>query len=412
MLQKDVKFEWLEKCQKTLLTEAPILVQLESGKEFVIFSDVSLNGLGCVLMQEGKVIAYASRQLKPHKKNYPTHGLELAAIVFALKILRHHLFGEKCHIFTDHKSLKWLKLLKDYELVIGYHLGKANVVADALSRKFLFTLRAMNTKFTKLRKVIKNFKLKEFSANRLVIQTIRLGPMTKILHEAHSGCLSIHPGSTKMYNDLKKLTEPTRNKGSTHQWSNDQGTDIVEHVYEFTGNLYEALEEDHDMPKNSDKPPYDSYEMPSCETSRTENSEVLSSMLAMMAQMIKMMQEIFEALPPRQEDMSDVHNSDHKNPCTIDNHDEIYGEIQSELVTKDHVDELDIIETISDPIDMAVEVTVNLEVKDELTTNMEPKHILNASVEEPIHFLAIVEKVPTDKVKDFDSFSFDNGSKA
>ena len=93
---------------KALLTEAPILVQPELGKEFVIFSDASLNGLGCVLIQEGKVIAYASRQLKPHEKNYPTHDLELAAIVFALKTWRHYFYGEKCHIYMDHKSLKYL----------------------------------------------------------------------------------------------------------------------------------------------------------------------------------------------------------------------------------------------------------------------------------------------------------------
>ncbi|KAG8485758.1 hypothetical protein CXB51_019146 [Gossypium anomalum] len=164
LLQKDVKFNWSEKCQKsfdqlkTYLTEAPVLVQPESGKEFVIYSDASLLGLGCVLMQEGRVVAYASRQLKPHEKNYPTHDLELAAIVFAIKIWRHYLFGEKCHVFSDHKSLKylmtqrelnlrqrrWLELLKDYELVIDYHPGKANVVADALNRKSLFALRAMN----------------------------------------------------------------------------------------------------------------------------------------------------------------------------------------------------------------------------------------------------------------------------
>ena len=121
-----------------------------------MYSDASLNGLGCVLMQKGKVIAYASRQLKPHEKNYPTHDLELAAIVFALKIWRHYLFGEKCHMFSDHKSLKylmtqkdfnlqqrrWFELLKDYELVIDYHPGKANVVADALSRKSLFAMNA------------------------------------------------------------------------------------------------------------------------------------------------------------------------------------------------------------------------------------------------------------------------------
>ena len=124
----------------------------------MIFSDASLNGLGCVLMQEGKVVAYASRQLKPHEKNYPTHDLELAAIVFALKIWRHYLYGEKCFIYTDHKSLKyfpsqrelnlrqrrWMELIKDYDCVIDYHMGKANVVADALSRKTMQTLRMLN----------------------------------------------------------------------------------------------------------------------------------------------------------------------------------------------------------------------------------------------------------------------------
>ncbi|KAG8496934.1 hypothetical protein CXB51_008104 [Gossypium anomalum] len=140
LLQKDVKFKWSEKCQKSF-DEAPVLVQPESGKEFFIYSDASLLGLGCVLMQEGRVVAYASRQLKPHEKNYPNHDLELAALVFALKIWRHYLFGERCHVYSDHKSLKylitqkdlnlrqkcWLELLKDYEFVINYHPRKANV---------------------------------------------------------------------------------------------------------------------------------------------------------------------------------------------------------------------------------------------------------------------------------------------
>ena len=122
LLRKDVKFEWTEECQqsfeelKKLLTEAPVLIQPESGKEFVVYSDASLNGLGCVLMQEGKVVAYASRQLKPHERNYPTHDLELAAVVFALKIWRHYLYGEKCRVYTDHKSLKYLMSQKDLNL--------------------------------------------------------------------------------------------------------------------------------------------------------------------------------------------------------------------------------------------------------------------------------------------------------
>ena len=116
---------------------------------FDVFCDASRNGLGCVLMQEGRVIAYASNQLRKHEVNYPTHDLELPAVVHALKIWRHYLLGNKCHIYTDHKNLKyiftqselnmrqerWLELIKDYDLEVHYHPGKANVVAGALSRK-------------------------------------------------------------------------------------------------------------------------------------------------------------------------------------------------------------------------------------------------------------------------------------
>ncbi len=114
----------------------------------MVYCDASGLGLGCVLMQHGKVIAYASRQLKQHEKNYLTHDLELAAMVFALKIWRHYLYGEKFEVYSDHKSLKylfsqkemnmrqrrWMELIKDYDCDIIYHPGKANVVADALSR--------------------------------------------------------------------------------------------------------------------------------------------------------------------------------------------------------------------------------------------------------------------------------------
>ena len=103
-------------------------------------------------------VAYASRQLKQHEKNYPTHDLELAVIVFVLKIWRHYLYGEKCFIYTDHKSLKylpsqlelnlrqrkWVELIKDYDFVIDSHPRKANVVANALNIKSVQTLRALN----------------------------------------------------------------------------------------------------------------------------------------------------------------------------------------------------------------------------------------------------------------------------
>ena len=134
---------------KQKLTTAPVLTLPDIHRDFVIYCDASRQGLGCVLMQDGKVVAYASCQLRTHEQNYPTHDLELAAVVHALKIWRHYLIGNKCEIFTDHKSLKyiftqpdlnlrqrrWLELVKDYNLEIHYHPGKANVVADALSRK-------------------------------------------------------------------------------------------------------------------------------------------------------------------------------------------------------------------------------------------------------------------------------------
>ena len=109
---------------KIAINYAPILALLVEGKEYTICSDASKNGLACVLMQEEKVVAYASWQLKPYEKNYPTHDLELAALVFALKIWIHYLYGVPCKIFTDYQSWNylnlrkrcWLEFLKDYDL--------------------------------------------------------------------------------------------------------------------------------------------------------------------------------------------------------------------------------------------------------------------------------------------------------
>jgi hypothetical protein len=127
----------------------PVLkLPIESGN-LVVYNDALKEGLGSVLIQNDKVIAYASHQLKDYEQNYPTHDLELPAIVFALKIWRHYLYSKKCKIYTDHKSIKylftqnelnirqmrWLELIKDYDCEINYHPGKANVVANALSRK-------------------------------------------------------------------------------------------------------------------------------------------------------------------------------------------------------------------------------------------------------------------------------------
>ncbi|GKF70436.1 putative reverse transcriptase domain-containing protein, partial [Tanacetum coccineum] len=124
------------------LCEASILVLPEGTEDMVVYSDALYSGLGCVLIQRGKVITYASRQLKKHEENYPTHDLEFAVVVFALKIWRHYLYGVKFIIYTDHRSLqyflekkdpnmwqrRWLDLLKDYDCEILYHPSKANVV--------------------------------------------------------------------------------------------------------------------------------------------------------------------------------------------------------------------------------------------------------------------------------------------
>jgi hypothetical protein len=159
LLEKSVDFSWTDERQKVFeelkkrLTTVPVLTLPDQSKRFTVYCDASRDGLGCVLMQEGRVIAYASRQLRRHELNYPTHDLELAAVVHALKIWRHYLFGQRCDIYTDHKSLKyiftqselnmrqrrWLELVKDYDLEIHYHPGKANVVADALRERVMLT---------------------------------------------------------------------------------------------------------------------------------------------------------------------------------------------------------------------------------------------------------------------------------
>ncbi|KAK9166712.1 hypothetical protein Scep_001903 [Stephania cephalantha] len=155
LTKKDVPFNWSKECDdaftqlKMRLTTAPVLVLPEPGKELTVHTDACGTGLGCVLMQGDNVIAYLSRQLRTRERNYPVHDLELAAVVFALKVWRHYLYGERFTLYTDHKSLKylftqkdlnmrqrrWLELLKDYNFSIEYQRGKANVIADAMSRR-------------------------------------------------------------------------------------------------------------------------------------------------------------------------------------------------------------------------------------------------------------------------------------
>ncbi|KAK8574402.1 hypothetical protein V6N12_062096 [Hibiscus sabdariffa] len=170
---------------KEALITAPVLVRPVSGKEVVVYSDASYFGLGWVLMQEGRVVAYASGQLKTREKNYPTHDIELAAVVFALKIWRHYLYGER--------QRRWLELLKDHDLSIEYHPGKANVVADALSRRVAVELRAMFARLSISR---------DGGLDRVVVPDDGELRQT-ILTKAHSSPFAMHPGSAKMYRDLK-----------------------------------------------------------------------------------------------------------------------------------------------------------------------------------------------------------------
>jgi hypothetical protein len=272
LLENDKKFKWMPACEasflelKKRLMTAPILVMPDMEKPFSIYCDVSGQGLGCVLMQDGHVVTYVSRQLRKHEAHYLTYDFELAAMVHALKIWRNYLMGKRCELYTDHKSLKyiftqpnlnfrqrWLELIKHYDLGINYHPGKANVVVDALSRRsHLSQLVVDNMKFELCEfdmlnlRIIVNTKAMEMEVGSSLLQEIRRCQLEdekiqeikhnikeekspgfseddegvlwykgricvpninelkdKILHEAHESTYSIHPRGNKIYHDLK-----------------------------------------------------------------------------------------------------------------------------------------------------------------------------------------------------------------
>src|SRR3954470_10334173 len=298
LLHKGVKFEWTVKCQESFqalkdkLTSPPVLAPPDTQKDFVIYCDASRQGLGCVLMQERKVIAYASRQLRAHEENYPTHDLELAAVILALKQWRHYLLSNRCEIFTDHQSLKylftqpdlnlrqqrWMEIVADFDLGISYTPGKANVMADASSRKSycnhlqihkvqpslveefrklnlhivppgalapppkefqkmnlcvipqgslytlavepdlvssIKTIQGYDSEVHKIKRDLKEGKPSYFTIagdgalyfkGRLVVpcKEENLNMTRKVMKEAHDTPLCIHPGSTKMYQDIRQ----------------------------------------------------------------------------------------------------------------------------------------------------------------------------------------------------------------
>jgi hypothetical protein len=275
LLEKGKEFKWIHKCQESFnqlrfkLMSSLVLIMPDLRKGFDIYCDAYRQGLRCVLMQEGHVIAYVSRQLRKHELNYPTHDLELAVVVHALKIWRHYIMGTKCQVYTDHKSLKyiftqkdlnlmqhrWLELIKDYDLEIHYHRGKANLVADALSRKehvhaaivtqlpdeLVEDFEKLNlgivahaegitieleptleqeihkgqigdAKIQEIKDLMAEGRGLDFTKdeqgtiwfkNRICVPKIDNLRET-ILKEAHDSDYSIHPGSTKMYQDLKQ----------------------------------------------------------------------------------------------------------------------------------------------------------------------------------------------------------------
>ncbi|GJS24051.1 putative reverse transcriptase domain-containing protein [Tanacetum coccineum] len=221
--EKNKTYDWDEEQEeafqilKDKLCNAHVLALSDGPEDFVVYCDASGLGLGCVQMQRGKVIAYASRQLKIHEKNYTTHDLELGTVVFAPKIWRHCLYKMKSVIYTNHKSLqhifnqkelntyhrRWLELFSDYDCEICYHPSKENVVADALSRKERIKPKRVRVMNMTIQSSINNRILAiQNEAAKVVNAPVEI---TLIMDEAHKSKYLVHPEADKMYYDLRDM---------------------------------------------------------------------------------------------------------------------------------------------------------------------------------------------------------------
>ncbi|XP_027157022.1 uncharacterized protein LOC113758300 [Coffea eugenioides] len=244
LTKKGNKFIWTPKCEssfqelKKRLTSALVLVLPDGGEGYTVYSDASREGLGCVLMQMGKVVAYASRRLKPHEQNYPMHDLELAAVIFALKKWRHYLYGVTFEVFTDHKSLKKSQcgsrplsrkaqvaglMVKEWDILEEVsswnpRLGRLKVLFGNLSLKSPLLERVteaqkMDPTIQKNVEIVQKGETLDFKLgsegvlrfrDRIVVpadEKLR----KEILEESHRSKYTIHPGGNKMYHDVKEL---------------------------------------------------------------------------------------------------------------------------------------------------------------------------------------------------------------
>ncbi|GJT78854.1 putative reverse transcriptase domain-containing protein [Tanacetum coccineum] len=237
LTQKGVKFDWGDKQEaafqllKQKLCSAPILALPEGSEDFIAYCDASKKGLGAVLMQREKVISYASRQLKIHEKNYTTHDLELGAVVFALKIWRHYLYGTKCTVFTDHKSLQ--HILDQKELNMRQHRCSSEATkAEGTLRRRMWGFMVENSKDPEK---LRTEKLEPRADGTMCLNGRSWLPCygdlrTVIMHESHKSKYSIHPGQGRTSESIGFVSKPEIPNGQLVQETTERIIQIKQRI--------------------------------------------------------------------------------------------------------------------------------------------------------------------------------------